>query len=415
LSLRRQKSVPKRVYEIGGSPEESCLLASNNNKYNDLFVVFNPETFLHAYFACGGVKTADKKVTLLDAGKGRLAAVAPFSEDFVHLMRSIPHASWNHIALRWEFPIESGRDFRRVFSAWLILSSEAAKNAGESSESVPSVPAHIAADMEDALRALKYSHKTISRYLSIIDRYARFINTPLQESGVDEATRFLSFLERDIGSSASTINQAISAIRFLYTRVLGREAPLARRPKADRRLPGVLSREEVMKILAAPHNLKHRVLLVLAYSAGLRVSEIAALRIRDVDSARGVILVHSGKGRKDRYTILACRTKRLLEAYINLYQPKLWLFEGQETGHISSRSIQEVFYKAKVSAGITKDVSIHSLRHSFATHLLEDGTDIRYIQELLGHANAKTTQIYTHIAKKDFLRIKSPYDRSDDP
>jgi site-specific recombinase XerD len=138
-----------------------------------------------------------------------------------------------------------------------------------------------------------------------------------------------------------------------------------------------------MRIVAAPRNLKHRALLVLAYSSGLRVSELAALRVPDVDRNRGVILVHSGKGRKDRYTILASRIKRLLENYLDLYQPKLWFFEGKAGNHLSVRSIQEVFYRAKIAAGIEKNVSIHSLRHSFATHLLEDGTDIRYIQELL--------------------------------
>jgi integrase/recombinase XerD len=165
-----------------------------------------------------------------------------------------------------------------------------------------------------------------------------------------------------------------------------------------------------MRIVEAPVNIKHRAMLALAYSAGLRVSELAALRISDVDSSRGVILVLSGKGRKDRYTLLASRTKRLLDIYIDLYKPDYWLFEGQGGSHITVRSIQEAFHRAKRVAGITKDVSIHSLRHSFATHLLENGTDIRYIQELLGHVNSKTTQIYTHIAKKDFLKIESPFD-----
>jgi integrase/recombinase XerD len=347
----------------------------------------------------------------LDAGKGRLAAVAPYSETFLRLIRAVPHASWNGIALRWEFPAESGREFRRAFSSWLILSSKPASSDGDSSALAPSLPARVASDMTDALRAMKYSRKTIARYLSVVDRYARFIKTPLLESGAAEATHYLAFLERDIGSSASTINQAISALRFLYTRVLGREAPLSRRPKSDRRLPGVLSREEALRVVTAPKNLKHRVLLALAYSAGLRVSELAALRVRDIDIGRGLILVRSGKGRKDRYTILAHRTKRILETYLDTYAPKAWLFEGQGGSHLSPRTIQEVFYRAKAAAKVEKDVSIHSLRHSFATHLLEDGTDIRYIQELLGHANAKTTQIYTHIAKRDFLRIRSPFDR----
>lgn len=327
-------------------------------------------------------------------------------------MHAIPGARWNPEAMRWEFPAERGGIFRRVFAAWLILSSEV---ADADPDAAPSLPPRIAAAMTDALRALKYSRKTTIRYLSIVDRFARFLDIPLIESGVDDATRFLACLERDFKSSASSINQAISALRFLYTKVLGREAPLKRRPKADRRLPGVLSREEALQILTAPHNLKHRLLLIFAYSAGLRVSEIAALRVADIDQARGVIIVRNGKGRKDRYTILAARTKQVFETYIDLYKPQNWLFEGQNGGHLSTRSIQEVFTRAKNTVGITKDVSIHSLRHSFATHLLEDGTDIRYIQELLGHASSKTTQIYTHIAQKDFLRIRSPYDRTDKP
>jgi integrase/recombinase XerD len=327
-------------------------------------------------------------------------------------MRAVPGSRWNPDALRWEFPAESGRTFRRVFAAWLILSSDA---ADADPNGAPGVPPRIASSMTDALRALKYSKKTTTRYLAIVDRYARFLDTPLVESQMDDATRFLALLERDFNASASSINQAISALRFLYTKVLGREAPLKRRPKADRRLPGVLSREEALRIVSAPRNLKHRLLLVLAYSAGLRVSEIAALRIADIDPTRGVIIVRNGKGRKDRYTILATKAKRILETYTDLYKPQNWLFEGQNGSHLSTRSIQEVFTRAKNKVGITKDVSIHSLRHSFATHLLEAGTDIRYIQELLGHANAKTTQIYTHIAKRDFLRIRSPYDRSDEP
>jgi integrase/recombinase XerD len=374
-----------------------------------------------------------KTVTLLDAGGGRLAVLVPYSDDFIRLMHAVPCSVWNPLALRWEFPADEGRRFRKLFSDWLILSSfgdtQPAGSAEASTDGViatatatedgedlpsreaPSLPPRIAAGMLCALRALKYSRKTIKRYMSIVDRYSRFLDLPLAEASAEDAMRFLAMLDRDRGASASTINQSISALRFLHTRVLGRELILTRRPRCDRRLPSVFSREEAAGIIAAPRNLKHRALLSMAYSAGLRVSELACLKVSDIDPNRGVILVRSGKGRKDRYTILADRMKKLLEAYIDLYKPELWLFEGQGGGHISSRSIQEVFYRAKRACGITKDASIHTLRHSFATHLLEAGTDIRYIQELLGHSNSKTTQIYTHVAKKDFLRIRSPLDR----
>jgi integrase/recombinase XerD len=350
-----------------------------------------------------------REITLLDIGSGMMAALASYSDELVKKMRTIPRAHWNPKALRWEFPSEKLGIFRQLFSEWLIV-APAVRESACKNDPVADLAKNLAC-MKDALQALKYSHRTVRRYLSIIDRYARFIEVPLHESSASDATRFLAHLERDVGSSASTINQAISAIRFLYIKVLGKEAPLARRPKADRRLPGILSREETARILSAPCSLKHRALLAIAYSAGLRVSEIAELRISDVDQSRGVIFVRRGKGRKDRYTILAAKTNHLLKAYLRLYKPKIWLFEGKDGHHITIRTIQEVFYRARDRAKIDKAVSIHSLRHSFATHLLENGTDIRYIQELLGHANAKTTQIYTHVAQKDFLRIRSPYDQ----
>jgi integrase/recombinase XerD len=353
----------------------------------------------------------NRTVTLLDSGGGMFAALAPYSEDFLRRMKKVPGAHWNPKALRWEFSEEGLDEFRSVFSSWLVLTAKPSGASGPKAASSLS-PGLIDA-LTDAMRALKYSRKTITRYMSILERYAAFIRTPLADSSASDATRFLAYLEREKGSSASTINQAISAIRFLYKRVFGSEAPLTRRPKSDRRLPGILSREEAMRIIAAPKNVKHRAMLVLAYSAGLRVSEIAGLLVSDVDSGRGLILVRRGKGRKDRYTILANRTKRLLDVYIRLYKPREWLFEGKDGRHLTIRTIQEVFYRAKERAEVDKDVSIHSLRHSFATHLLEDGTDIRYIQELLGHSNAKTTQIYTHVAKRDFLRIRSPYDPHD--
>jgi integrase/recombinase XerD len=376
----------------------------------------------------------DKRVTLLDAGEGCLAAIAPYSDDFVRLMRAVPASRWNPHAIRWEFPADEGRRFRDLFKGWLILSTEQAASVeagsmflapGEEGESyadagsdevpcrdAPSVPPNIAAGMACAMRAFKYSRKTAKRYLAIVERFARFLDLPLVESSAEDAMRFLASIELHNEAAASTINQAISALRFLFTRVLGRELPLNRRPKSDKRLPTVLSREEASRIVCAPRNIKHRTMLSMAYSAGLRVAELACIRVADVDIQRGVILIRSGKGRRDRYTILADRMRRMLLTYTDLYKPEGWLFEGQNGGHISARSIQEVFYRAKDKCGITKDASIHTLRHSFATHLLEDGTDIRYIQELLGHANAKTTQIYTHVARKDFLRIRSPFDKT---
>jgi len=213
----------------------------------------------------------------------------------------------------------------------------------------------------------------------------------------------------------------LSALKFLYRHVLNgpRAIDQLPRPRAERQLPAVLSRGEVrgevLRILDAVANPKHRALLMVTYSAGLRVSEAVRLRTADVDSERGLIRVRGGKGRRDRYTTLSRVTLETLRAYCVLCRPGEWLFPGQRPGrHLSSRSIQQVIGRASRSAGIRKHVTMHTLRHSFATHLLEDGTDLRYVQEILGHSRPETTMIYTHVTRKDIARIRSPLDNIED-
>jgi integrase/recombinase XerD len=186
------------------------------------------------------------------------------------------------------------------------------------------------------------------------------------------------------------------------------------RPNKEKTLPSVLSTEEVVEILKQTDNIKHKAILMTIYSAGLRISEAINLRIKDIDSDRMQIRVEQGKGRVDRYTLLSEKTVLILRQYFKQYRPSIWLFEGVKKGEqYSTRSIQSIFQSAVQKAGITKDVSVHTLRHSFATHLLENGTDLRYIQNLLGHANSKTTEVYTHITTKGFEQIKSPLDKLD--
>ncbi len=173
----------------------------------------------------------------------------------------------------------------------------------------------------------------------------------------------------------------------------------------------MLSREEVFKILSSVTNIKHRAILMITYSAGLRVGEVARLKVEDIGTERKLIHVRGAKGRKDRYTILSDVAIETLNLYLKSYQLKKLLFHGKnENSHLTIRSVEKIFDNAVKSAGVTKDVSIHSLRHSFATHLLESGVDLRYIQELLGHKSSKTTEIYTHFSNKDLSRIQSPLD-----
>ena len=182
------------------------------------------------------------------------------------------------------------------------------------------------------------------------------------------------------------------------------------RPAQEKKLPKVVSKEQVAAILKAPVNLKHRCLLQLLYSGGLRIGEVINLKLTDVQSQRRLLLIRGGKGYKDRTTLLSPRLLEELRAYYKVYKPKVWLFEGQDGGAYSVESIRNVFRAAKKKAGIKQAATPHSLRHSFATHLLEGGTDLWYIQALLGQNSSKTTQIYTHITQHGLDKIISPLD-----
>jgi site-specific recombinase XerD len=235
---------------------------------------------------------------------------------------------------------------------------------------------------------------------------------PPEEIDQDDITHFLAVMEKDKDSSASAMNLAISAVKFFYNKVIGnRNVSERHRPKHDGRLPMVLSKTEVGKMLSLEKNPKHRLLLMLVYSSGLRVSEVVALKKEHIDFSRKVIHVRLGKGRKDRCTLLSEKAAQFIGEYCGYYDIKTWLFPGQPAARpLTIRSAQHIFDKAVRQAGIAKKVSIHSLRHSFATHLLESGTDIRYIQDLLGHSNIRTTERYTHVARRSVLSIASPLD-----
>jgi site-specific recombinase XerD len=228
----------------------------------------------------------------------------------------------------------------------------------------------------------------------------------------EDLTQFLAAMEKNGEYSVSAMNLAISAIKFLFRNVLKDDKINERhRPRQDERLPIVLSTDEIKRILSMEKNPKHRLLLMLAYSSGLRVSEVVALKKEHIDFSRKVIYIRQGKGRKDRSTILSEKAAQFIEEYINFFNICVWLFPGQKSNcPLTIRSAQHIFDKSLRRAQIFKKISIHGLRHSFATHLLESGTDIRYIQSLLGHANIRTTERYTHVARRNVLKIKSPLD-----
>ena len=257
-----------------------------------------------------------------------------------------------------------------------------------------------------------YSPRTLNSYIKRVEGFAEYFGKSPLELGDAEIKEYLHHLV-SLKKSDSYINGAYSALKFLYQVTLQRNWDGLRIPrtKKSKRLPEVLDTSEVKAILDATTNLKHRTILLTTYAAGLRVSEVVNLRINDIDSKRMQIRVRQGKGKKDRYTILSEVNLSVLRKYWLMYKPHSWLFPGENPdNHITERTAQKVFQNGKKKAKITKNVSIHSLRHSFATHLLESGTDVYHIQKLMGHSSTKTTSMYIHLKNESLLQIKSPID-----
>lgn len=266
----------------------------------------------------------------------------------------------------------------------------------------------------DELMLQGYSPRTRRSYLHHIRRYLNTLDGMPSENDEERIRNYLLELVEKDRVSRSYHSQAISALKFLYQDVLGwrqttRSLP---RPRKERRLPVVLSTEEVRRLLEAIDNPRHRAILMLLYSAGLRVGEVVRLRARDLDPSRRAIHIRGGKGRKDRYTLLSDTAWAAVRRFVAGAEPDEYIFPGPNSNRpLSVRSVQRVVHEARRRAGINKALTPHTLRHSFATHLLESGVDLRYIQELLGHASTKTTQIYTHVSRRELGRIVSPLDR----
>ena len=263
------------------------------------------------------------------------------------------------------------------------------------------------------LELKNYSPKTREAYIWYLECFAKHFDKEPTELGEPEIRQYLHYLITIKQRSGSYINGAYSALKIFYEKTLQREWNISKipRPKGSKRLPVVLSGSEIKQLLDVTENLKHRAMLMTTYAAGLRVSETAYLKITDIDSKRMQLRVSQGKGKKDRYTLLSVINLNLLREYWKQYRPVVWLFPGRSPDEpITTRSIQKVFEKSKEKAGIKKPATVHSLRHSFATHLLEAGTDIYHIQHLMGHTTPKTTAIYIHLRRQDVLKIVSPLD-----
>jgi integrase/recombinase XerD len=282
---------------------------------------------------------------------------------------------------------------------------------GEMEAKIPARPCPEA--FVDLLVRRRYSSSTISTYKHYFTDFINYCATePIDEISEDQIKGYIRYLVTKKRVAPSTQNQAINAIKFYYEQVLGRDGRkyALERPLAITKLPVVLSEEEVATILSATGNIKHKAMLFTIYSAGLRRNELINLLITDIDHSRRVIRITGGKGKKDRETLLSKKLVKLLDEYREVHRPMRWLFEGAAGVQYSESSLQKVFLGALSRSGVKKTATLHTLLHSFATHLLERGTDLRYIQVLLGHNSSRTTEIYTHVTRKGFENITSPLD-----
>ena len=270
--------------------------------------------------------------------------------------------------------------------------------------------------MRRYLDEVRYSDRTNESYLALLELFFKYFNErDPQEIQMEEVSGFVYDFIITNGYSASYQNQMISAIKTYY-RISGRTRialEIIERPRRSRALPKVFSKEEVKRILNATRNNKHKLLLWMIYSCGLRRSEVTNIRLMDLDRDRGVVHIREGKGRVDRIVPVSAKVWVKIDEYVEGFKPGKYLFEGQSGGKYSVESVYRVFKSALNSAGINKDVGVHSLRHSYATHLHESGLDIRYIQELLGHRSTRTTEIYTHVSRRNLIQVRSPIEDMD--
>jgi site-specific recombinase XerD len=262
------------------------------------------------------------------------------------------------------------------------------------------------------LKLRKFAPRTQYQYIRCIEHYAEFFGKPVEELGLEDVRAFLLYLVTEAEVSLGLLRHYVAALRFLYRVTLGmpwnpEQIPY---PRRTHYLPWIPTRDEIMRVLDAVPNIKHRAALMTCYAAGLRVSEAASLRLSDLDSKRMLIFVHDGKMRKDRMVPLSKTLLDFLRVYWKAVRPVDWLFPGRYGHHLSIRVLQTVCLRARRTAGIRQPLTVHSLRHAFATHLYEAGTNLRAIQVVLGHASIKTTTIYMHVSPTEIQKITSPLD-----
>ncbi|MCE2895540.1 MAG: site-specific integrase [Flammeovirgaceae bacterium] len=354
---------------------------------------------------------------------GRYYIIAAYDPMLNSIIKSFPYATYHKATKYWSVAMDEKQkkalaDYCKTKLLTLIWENDFQKNTIK-----PRTPSYeITAyrncpdEMVEKLETMRYSSNTLKTYKQLFEEFINYYSTKeIDDITEQEIVAYVRYLVKERGISASYQNQAINSIKFYYEKVAGgiRKFYHLERPLREQKLPTVLATEEVIAMIKVTANLKHKLLLMMCYSAGLRISELLNLRVADIDSKRMQIKIKSAKGKKDRYSLLSEKILPSLREYYKTYLPKDYLFEGIGGGPYSERSMQSVVKEALEKAGIVKHATVHTLRHSFATHLLESGTDLRYIQTLLGHSSSKTTEVYTHVTSRALKGIISPLDSLD--
>ncbi|RAI83655.1 tyrosine-type recombinase/integrase [Algoriphagus yeomjeoni] len=367
------------------------------------------------------------EVLMIRTNSGRIKLIFGYVTELIKHIKTMPYYKWDTKNKWWTVPYTEQYEEelkRKMEELGLKLTFELEKEKKITPKASPLASSAYKKCPEAYMNKLKerrYSPSTARAYIPLFEEFINhYPNLEIDSLGEQEIMEFSRYLVTERKVSSSFQNQAINAIKFYFEKVKGGERKFYHvdRPIREKILPIVCSEEEIVAILNATKNLKHKAILMTIYSAGLRVSELIDLTINDIDSQRMQIFIKQAKAKKDRYTLLSKRTLSILREYIKRERPEYYLFEGQGSTKdkpvkYSTTSIESIVRAAVAKTKIRKKVTPHTLRHSFATHLLENGTDLRYIQSLLGHESPKTTQVYTHITTKGFDQIQSPLDNLD--
>jgi len=351
----------------------------------------------------------------------------PYNPELLYKVKQIPGAQWSKTLSTWHLP-DNQESINLLAKSFGVKLNETIPNDGNptvsnafgtfkteiSGRRLPDETVQKIVQFCDWMKHKRYGKSTIKTYSETLSVLLRFImpKSPEEMQGQDMVDFVNNYIIPNKYSYAFQ-NQAVNSAKLFFREVIKGQLDVEsfKRPRSEHKLPNVLSKEEVKAILQAPVNLKHRSMLSLIYACGLRRSELLHLKPENVDSKRHMLVIINSKGKKDRMVPISDKIISMLREYYKIYRPEVFLFEGQYKGtQYSEQSLQSVLKQAVVKCKITKPVTLHWLRHSYATHLLESGTDLRFIQELLGHKSSKTTEIYTHVSEKSLQKIKSPFD-----